>query len=291
MNHLLKAADGDSGKWVRVEKSLMKLFTNCLLTAACIILPAFAASRCTAQDGDRLLHAGLLGLTADEETLAREPTILPNDLAAPKEARWSDRSGPVIRYRTGGLYYKNDVMAAMVKYASDPGIVPLVGISVEGSLCDYFSSRGTFDLIYGFGTFQEDRPDGTPLGIWIDGEFAQLSLKYTALFHLPPRTFSNEKDGYFHPYLGLGVEFNWFSQTVDVNNRADISVVYSSHANGFGVHALAGVEYVFDGWSIGLELAWSAIEVDFEKGDASIGVVGPTDIGGTTLLFTIGYDF
>ncbi|MCS5627998.1 MAG: hypothetical protein NZ935_10465 [Planctomycetes bacterium] len=269
----------------------MKPLNHCLLAAACVLLPVFTASRCAAQDTDRLLHAGMLGLTMDEEQESAKAPLAISDPIDEEKTRWSDRSGAVIRYRIGGLQYKNDVMTAMVKYASDPGIVPLLGVSVEGSLCDYFSARGTFDLIYGIGTFQEDRPDGTPLGIWIDGEFAQLSLKYTALFHLPPRTFSNGKDGYFHPYLGLGVEFNWFSQTVDVNDRADISVVYSSHANGFGVHALGGVEYVFDGWSIGLELAWSAVEVDFGEGDASIGVVGPTDIGGTTALFTIGYDF
>lgn len=269
----------------------MKPLNHCLLAAACVLLPVFTASRCAAQDTDRLLHAGMLGLTMDEEPEAAKAPLAISGPISEEKTRWSDRSGAVIRYRIGGLKYKNDVMAAMVKYVSDPGVVPLLGVSVEGSLCDYFSARGTFDLIYGLGTFQEDRPDGTPLGIWIDGEFAQLSLKYTALFHLPPRTFSNGKDGYFHPYLGLGVEYSWFSQTVDVNNRADISLVYSSHANGFGVHALAGVEYVLDGWSIGLELSWSAVEVDFGEGDASIGVVGPTDIGGTTALFTIGYDF
>ncbi len=45
----------------------MKSLNHCLLAAACVLLPVFSASRCTAQDTDRLLHAGMLGLTVDEE--------------------------------------------------------------------------------------------------------------------------------------------------------------------------------------------------------------------------------
>ena len=264
----------------------MKLVTNCLLAAACIILPPFTASRCTAQDTDRLLHAGMLGFTANEEAV-----LASTDLAAEEETSWSDRSGPIIRYRIGGLYFKNDVMTALVKYVSDPGIVPLLGVSIEGGICDYFSTRGTFDLIYGFGSFSQNDAAGEPVGIWIDGEFTQLTLKYTAIFHLPPRTLWSDGSGYFHPYIGLGVEFAWLSQMIDVNDREDISVVLSMHANGFGVHAVAGAEYVFDDWSIGVELAWSAVEVNFRDGDASLGVDGRTDIGGATLLLSIGYDF
>ena len=269
----------------------MKPLNHCLLAAACVLLPVFTASRCAAQDTDRLLHAGMLGLTMDEEPEAAKAPLAISGPISEEKTRWSDRSGAVIRYRIGGLKFKNDIMTAMVKYVSDPGIVPLLGVSIEGDICDYFSTRGSFDLIYGFGSFPQRDTEGEPLGIWIDGEFTQLSLKYTALFHLPPRTLWSNRSGYFHPYIGLGVEFAWLSQTIDVNNRADISVALSMHANGFGVHAVTGAEYVFDGWSIGVELAWSAVEVNFRDGDASLGVDGRTDIGGTTLLFSIGYDF
>ena len=269
----------------------MKPLNHCLLAAACVLLPVFTASRCAAQDTDRLLHAGMLGLTMDEEPEAAKAPLAISGPTSEEKTRWSDRSGAVIRYRIGGLKFKNDIMTAMVKYVSDPGIVPLLGVSIEGDICDYFSTRGSFDLIYGFGSFQQEDTAGEPLEIWIDGEFTQLTLKYTALFHLPPRTLWSNRSGYFHPYIGLGVEFAWLSQTIDVNNRADISVALSMHANGFGVHAVTGAEYVFDGWSIGVELAWSAVEVNFRDGDASLGVDGRTDVGGTTLLFNIGYDF
>lgn len=269
----------------------MKLFNHCLLAAACVLLPFFTASRCAAQDAGRYLHAGMLGFNVNEEPEGAEAPLVLAELNTEEKNRWSDKSGATIRFRVGGHSFKNDVMTAMVKYVSDPGIIPLLGVSVEGRVCDYFSTRGSFELVYGFGEFQEDDTEGNPLGIWVDGEFTQLAIKYTALFHPPPRTIWADKSGYLHPYIGVGVEFAWLSQTVDVNNRADISVVFSTHAKGFGAHAVAGAEYVFEDWSIGLELSWSAVKVDFEDGDDSLGVNGPTDVGGTTLLFTIGYDF
>ena len=67
LSRLLRTAGGNSEKSARAEESPMKLFTNCLLAAACIILSAFTASRCTAQDANGLLHAGMLGFTANEE--------------------------------------------------------------------------------------------------------------------------------------------------------------------------------------------------------------------------------
>lgn len=269
----------------------MKLIPNYLLTAACIALATFTTSRCTSQEADRLLHAGMLGFTANEDQEVEEPVLASTGRATEEETGWLDRSGAVIRYRIGAQAVRNDVMTAMLEYVGLPGILPIIGVSVEGRISDYFSTRGAFDLIYGFGTFEQNNADGSSAGIWIDGDITVLALKYTALFHPPPRTLWSSKSGYFHPYIGLGVEFNWLSLTVDVNNRADISIVYSSHSNGFGIHAVAGAEYVFDSWSIGLELAWSGVEVDFGEGDASIGVVGLTDIGGTFLLFSIGYDF
>ena len=269
----------------------MKFYTICLLAVTCALLPGFGSSPCSAQDTAQFLHPGLLAFTPEdleEKSIAALSNPFPPSRAA---AEAPDRSGPEYRLRLGAQYYKNDVITAMIKYASDPGVVPLLGISIEGSITDYFSTRGTLDLIYGFGSIKQLDPEGQPLPIWIDGEFSLLALKYTALFHPPAGSFGGDKSGYWHPYIGLGVEFNWFSQTVDINNRDDVSVIFASHAHGFGVHSLVGVEYVFDGWSLGFELAWSAVEVDFGKGDPSVGIVGGTDVGGTTFLFCISYDF
>ncbi|MEC8895079.1 MAG: hypothetical protein VX675_02045 [Planctomycetota bacterium] len=268
----------------------MKFLKTCLLALACGVLPGLDAPPCAAQDKLQFLHPGLLAFTSDEleEKAAPRPSSLPGP-GAGKEAA-GGRSAEY-RLRIGGLYYKNDVISSMIKYASDPGIVPLLGISIEGAITDHFSTRGTLDLVYGFGTFRQEDTEGNPMPIWIDGEFALLAVKYTALLHPARGGPEGKKFGYWHPYIGLGVEYNWFSQTVDVNNRDDVSVVFASHAHGFGVHAVGGVEYVFDGWSLGLELSWSAVEVDFGKGDASLGVVGGTDAGGTSALFTIGYNF
>lgn len=269
----------------------MKFHTTCLIAVTCALLSGFGSPPCSAQDTVQFLHPGLLAFTP-EGLVEKNSVALSSSLPPPRAAPGApDRSGPIYRLRLGAQYYKNDVITAMIKYAADPGVVPLLGISIEGTITDYFSTRGTMDMIYGFGTFRQADPEGVPLQIWIDGEFALLALKYTALFHLPPGSFGGDKTGYWHPYIGLGVEFNWFSQTVDVNDREDVSVVFASHAHGFGVHAVAGAEYVFDGWSLGLELGWSAVEVDFGTGDASLGVVGGTDAGGTTFLFTVSYDF
>ena len=268
----------------------MKILKICLLALACGFFHGPGSAPCAAEDTLPLLHPGLLAFTSEELAEKAGPPLpsLPAPVAAEKASRGSTLQ---YRLRIGGLYYKNDVISAMIKYASDPGIVPLVGISIEADITEHFSTRGALDLVYGFGTFRQEDAEGTPMDIWIDGEFALLALKYTALLHPPRGGPGGKKSGYWHPYIGIGVEYNWFSQTVDVNNRDDISVVFASHAHGFGVHAVGGVEYVFEGWSLGLELAWSAVEVDFGKGDASLGVVGGTDSGGTTLLFTIDYDF
>ena len=269
----------------------MKFHTTCLIAVTCALLSGFGSPPCSAQDTVQFLHPGLLAFTP-ENLVEKNSAALSSPLPPPRAAPGApDRSGPIYRLRLGAQYYKNDVITAMIKYAADPGVVPLLGVSIEGGITDYFSTRGTLDLIYGFGTFRQEDTDGNPLQIWIDGEFALLAVKYTALLHLPRGGPRGRKSGYWHPYIGLGVEYNWFSQTVDVNNRDDVSVVFASHAHGFGVHAVSGVEYVFDGWSLGMELSWSAVEVDFGKGDASLGVVGGTDSGGTCLLFTVGYDF
>ena len=162
----------------------MKLFKHCLLAAVCTLLPVFSASRCAAQGADRLLHAGMLGFNVSEEHETAEAPLDLDELNTEEKNRWSDKSGATIRFRVGGHSFKNDVMTEMVMYVSDPGIIPLLGVSVEGRVCDYFSTRGSFDLAYGFGEFQEDDTEGNPLGIWVDGEFTQLAIKYTALFHL-----------------------------------------------------------------------------------------------------------
>ena len=101
----------------------MKPLNHCLLAAACVLLPVFTASRCAAQDTDRLLHAGMLGLTMDEEPEGAKAPLAISDPIDEEKTRWSDRSGAVIRYRIGGLKYKNDVMTAMLEYVGLPGIV------------------------------------------------------------------------------------------------------------------------------------------------------------------------
>lgn len=105
---------------------------------------------------------------------------------------------------------------------SDSGIYEggaFIGLSLKKTVHDYFSLRGSLD--YGKVTYSPDS--------YLDEDLT--SLKISLLAH-PAQ---GDATQYFNPYLGLGAELDDFGEIV------------------FGIHALAGAEYVFDSVSIGIE--------------------------------------
>ena len=212
----------------------MNRLSKCVFAAFACLLLGFSATLCPAQNEGPLLYAGLLGYTGgiEDKALLLSPATIGHVYSGqlkPGSGRpVADMDSLGFNLRLGTLSVSDD---------NYPGGA-FIGISLQKNVHEYISLRGSLD--YGEITHEADSYyDG---GVYwqtdsYDDE-SLASLKISLLIH-PAQS---ERSGYFNPYLGLGAEFDYFnSQTA------------------FGVHILAGVEYVFDSISIGIEASYSSV--------------------------------
>ena len=300
---------------------MMTHYSKCLLVAFAIILPGFSLTPCHAQDEGQFLRAGLLGYTGNIEEGAMLLTPAGTGQVAGGPANGAPpaaRSHPdwSINFRLGSFGY-HDEEHPVVVHTPDVdselfGNVVVYGISVTKNISDYFSVRGSLDNVWlalgsrSHGTEYDDIPGNEPPGGWTADDvlshthFHTTPLKITVLVHPGAGVVLDNSSGYFNPYLGLGLEFNFTESKHTYNENHDPFVPggldYSNSDTAVGYHFLAGIEYVFSDSShlanfhLGVEFSYNSSNVEY--------IVGPNpndtarwDIGGMSILINAGFHF
>ena len=233
----------------------MNRLSKCVLAAFAFLLLGFSATPCRAQNEGQLLHAGLLGYTGggEDEALLLSPAAIGQVFSGPtREALLSGNrpsSSSSLSLRIGSFRHNHNGLDRTY------GSVPFFGIGVTRSLSDLFSTRFSVDFGIGSG--------------WNDQDLLLMPIKASVLFG-PSMAASSQ--GYFKPYLGMGVEADYINES---SWEGDFSEW------GFGFHFLVGADYVFNGFSLGLELDWSDVDVSSTELDG----------GGLSFLLNIGIHF
>ena len=215
-----------------------------LLTALLFLPLSFFSSPSAAQDEVQLLHSGLLlGYTGgiEDQALALSPTAFGQFNPGYADLKF--------HVRVGMLTFKNDILDA------DFSEMHSIGLDATKNISDYLSARVSID--YGF-----------------DSDISVVPFKVTALIHPPAGTLAGGTDAggsndFFsvNPYVGIGLEVDLVSQ----DNLPDW---------GYGYHLLAGVEFIYSSFSIGLELSSNAIDLH-----------GGGEIDNVAILLNIGIPF
>ncbi len=231
----------------------MRRLSKCVFAAFACLLLGFSATPCHAQDEVRLLHAGLLGYTGgiEDEAMLLSPAAIGQVFGgtAGGAPLSENRTGPSLSFRIGSFRHSDAGLD------SGYGSVPFFGIGATRSLSDLFSTRLSVDFGIGSG--------------WDGQDLLLMPIKASVLFG-PNMPASSQ--GYFKPYLGMGVEADYINQS---SHDGDFSEW------GFGFHFLMGAEYVFNSFSLGLELDWSDVNVSNTWQDG----------GGFSFLLNIGIPF
>ena len=215
-----------------------------LLTAFFFLPLSFFSSPGTAQDEVQLLHSGLLlGYTGGIEDEAM--------LLSPAALGQFDPGYPDLKFhaRLGMLTFKNNGL--------DAAYSEMHSIGLEGTknISDFLSVRASIDYAF-------------------DSDISVIPLKATALFHPPAGTLAGGDDAggendFFsvNPYVGIGIEVDLVSE----DNLPDW---------GYGFHLVAGLEFVYESISIGLELSSNAVDMH-----------GGGEIDNVAILLNIGIPF
>jgi hypothetical protein len=241
--------------------------------AFALVSAIFFCSAVDAQDESRLLFPGLLGYTGgieDEATLLSPAAIGQITGGAPRWGAIPTLSHPqwVLNLRLGDFSYKHDGLEDIFDN------VIFYGIGVTHNISDNFSIRGSVDYI----------SDDSLISTWASWQrdISTFSLKTTALLHPAAGTLGASSSGYLNPYIGIGLELN----LSDFYYNFDEGFIIKSNSDAsYGIHGLAGIEYVFSGFSLGLEFSYNASEARLVKG------VDEVDIGGLSILLNMGIHF
>ena len=221
----------------------MRRLSKCVFAAFACLLLGFSATPCHAQDEVRLLHAGLLGYTGGIEDEAV--------LLSPAALGQFDPGYPDLKFhaRLGMLTFKNNGL--------DAAYSEMHSIGLEGTknISDFLSVRASIDYAF-------------------DSDISVIPLKATALFHPPAGTLAGGDDAggendffSFNPYVGIGIEVDLVSED-------------SLPDWGYGFHLVAGLEFVYESISIGLELSSNAVDMH-----------GDGEIDNVAILLNIGIPF
>ncbi len=243
-----------------------------------LLLIIFFCSAVDAQDESRLLFPGLLGYTGgiEDEAMLLSPAAIGQVFSGPARRDAIPTLGHpqrVLSLRLGDFSFKRDSL----EYLFDN--VFFYGIGITRNFSDNFSMRSSIDYIS-----DDNLIWASPTRVEKVHEISTFSIKTTALLHPAAGTLGASSSGYFNPYLGLGFEINLtdfyynFDEGERIQSNSDFSV---------GVHGLAGIEYVFSGFSLGLEFSYNASEATREDRD----VYTESDIGGLSILLNLGFHF
>ena len=221
----------------------MKLVSKFLPAAFAVLLLGFSAAPCRAQNEGPLLYAGLLGYTGGSENEAM--------LLSPAAIGQFDPGYPDLKFhvRLGMLTFKNNALDALYSEMHS------IGLEGTKNISDFLSVRASVDYAF-------------------DSDISVIPLKATALFHPPAGTLaggddaSGENDFFsVNPYVGIGIEVDLVSE----DNLPDW---------GYGFHLVAGLEFVYESISVGLELSSNAVDMH-----------GDGEIDNVAILLNIGIPF
>ena len=221
----------------------MKLVSKFLPAAFAVLLLGFSAAPCRAQNEGPLLYAGLLGYTGGIENEAM--------LLSPAAIGQFDPGYPDLKFhvRLGMLTFKNNTLDALYSEMHS------IGLEGTKNISDFLSVRASVDYAF-------------------DSDISVIPLKATALFHPPAGTLaggddaSGENDFFsVNPYVGIGIEVD----LVSADNLSDW---------GYGFHLVAGLEFVYESISVGLELSSNAVDMH-----------GGGEIDNVAILLNIGIPF
>ena len=203
----------------------MKLASKFLSAAFAVLLLSLPTAPSHAQEEARLVYGGLLlGYSGgiEDKALALSPTAFGQFNPGYADLKF--------HVRVGMLTFKNDTLDAAFSEMHS------IGLDATKNISDYLSARVSID--YGF-----------------DSDISVVPFKVTALIHPPAGTLAGGTDAggsndFFsvNPYVGIGLEVDLVSQ----DNLPDW---------GYGYHLLAGVEFIYSSFSIGLELSSNAIDL------------------------------
>jgi len=221
----------------------MNRLSKCAFTAFASLLLGVSTTPCRAQNEGPLLHAGLLGYTGGIENEAM--------LLSPAALGQFDPGYPDLKFhaRLGMLTFKNNGL--------DAAYSEMHSIGLEGTknISGFLSVRASIDYAF-------------------DSDISVIPLKLTALIHPPAGTLaggddaSGENDFFsVNPYVGIGIEVDLVSE----DNLPDW---------GYGFHLVAGLEFVYESISIGLELSSNAVDMH-----------GDGEIDNVAILLNIGIPF
>jgi len=229
----------------------MNRLSKCVFTALACLLLGFSAATCHAQNESPLLHAGLLGYTGgiEDEAMLLSPVAIGQVFGGTVGGAPLSGSRPSLSFRIGSFRHNDNGLDRGY------GSVPFFGIGATRSLSDLFSTRFSVDFGIGSG--------------WDNQDLLRMPIKASILFG-PSMAASDQ--GYFKPYLGMGVE-------ADYINESSYDGDFSEW--GFGFHFLVGADYVFNSFSLGLEIDWSDVNVSSTEQDG----------GGLSFLLNIGIPF
>ncbi len=231
----------------------MRRLPGSLRAIAALLSITFFCSAANAQNGDRLLHPGLLGYCGgiENEVILAIPAASGQAFVEAQPYYSAARSE--LNFRLGNFHFKRDGLDDFY------GGVPFVGIGLTNNNSDNFSGRFAMDFVFG---------DEQGLSLFI------LPMKFSVLFHPP---LAGDSSVRFKPYLGTGFDLNFISETDDWEGQ-DLD------GWGAGIHFLVGVEAVMDEYSLGLEFGYSAVETHFDTWQGSVSF----DTGGLSILFNLG---
>ena len=226
----------------------MNRLSKCAFTAFASLLLGVSTTPCRAQNEGPLLHAGLLGYTGGIEDEAM--LLAPAAIGQVYSGQLKPGSGRLAAHIDESFNLRLGTLSV-----SDDNYEggAFIGLSLEKNVHEYISLRGSFD----YGEISHETESYLDEGL--------ASFKISLLAH-PAQS---DGSGYFNPYLGLGAELDYFNSEL-----------------AFGVHILAGVEYVFDSISIGIEASYSSVgEVREEWSDYD------NDISNFAILLNVGFRF
>lgn len=215
-----------------------------LSAAFAVLLLSLPTAPSHAQEEARLVYGGLLlgyGGGIEDKTLALTPTALGQFNPGYADLKF--------HVRVGMMTFKDDNLDAAFPEMHS------IGLDATKNISDYLSARVSVD--YGF-----------------DSDISVVPFKVTALIHPPAGTLAGGTDAsgsndFFsvNPYVGIGLEVDLVSQ----DNLPDW---------GYGYHLLAGVEFVYSSFSIGVELSSNAIDLH-----------GGGEIDNTSILLNVAIPF
>jgi len=234
----------------------MNSYARGLFVTFASALLAFSTTPCHSQEEGQLLNAGLLGYTGGipEEAMLIAPAASGQVFGGPARgvSLATNQPSSSFNLRLGSFRHNDSGLD------SGFGNVPFFGIGATRGLSEIFSFRFSVDFGSGEG--------------WDGQDLLLMPMKASFLLN-PVNSIAGGDSGYFRPYLGLGFELDYIYQT------SWDSETFSEW--GYGVHFLAGAEFVINNFSLGLELDWSSVEVanTYQTG------------GGLSLLLNLGFHF